>query len=894
MDNKQILEEIDIIVRAKVDSAKEEIKSVVKTTDKMISNIQSSMSKLNNMDVSSIGKSVGNSLNKTKESITEVKNQINDLNKVVKNKIDFNFNSNDVDEIRKELAILGEERDNLARKFSTQNDLFTSEDSDSLDKIVWKIKKLEDQLSEMSYNPIEINTNADEIEPKISTAIDSLKNVTSEVYTLEEKLKDFDCMKISEQISTIKEQVFSAYPQIKNMVDEFNQRINESDSLLGMLVSSIKNIGNFASSSVNKITTSFNKMKENVSGSFTNIFTSVKAKIGPLDSILTNVGKTAKNSFIQANIKIKEFASKLSSVKNKISNLISGINGIGKEFNKHKKTGDTFSNSLEKGLKKGIKSIKSFALSLLSIRTAFTALSKASQAYLSFDTELSNELQNCWNVLGSLLAPILEYLIGLFNKLVSAVAQFVKVLTGIDLVARANAKSLDKQTKSASKASKALSSIDDIEVLNSGSGSQKITKIKVDKIDTTPIEEFYLKVKDIFDQIFDPFKTAWEEVGKTVFDDISTAVQNVSDLGTTVFTSMLDVWSNGTGLDIVKNYISIFDSLVQIIGNVAKAFKIAWDNAGSGKGIIQSISDIIKTIQQFTLDVADSILKWTISPEFQEALNKVFEVIKDIFEIINEIAQWILKMYETYIKPVIDEKLLPAISSIITALGDIWKVIKPTVDNIIKTVETRLEPIIQGLASQIGGIIDIIKGIADFVSGVFSGDWKKAWEGIKLIFKGFLDSLVSALKTPVNLMLACVETFINAVIGGFNKLKKSINKMSFDVPDWVPGIGGKKWGFNLKLSDEISLPRLKDGGVAYEETKVVVGEYANARTNPEIISPVSLMEDTINRSLNNREEVGTRIDTLRIDVAGETFYQGAVDYINEENTRKGVNIIKEV
>ena len=51
------------------------------------------------------------------------------------------------------------------------------------------------------------------------------------------------------------------------------------------------------------------------------------------------------------------------------------------------------------------------------------------------------------------------------------------------------------------------------------------------------------------------------------------------------------------------------------------------------------------------------------------------------------------------------------------------------------------------------------------------------------------------------------------MIKAVNFIIKAINKISFDVPDWVPVIGGKKFGFNLKEVSEVKIPRLAQGGV---------------------------------------------------------------------------------
>lgn len=96
------------------------------------------------------------------------------------------------------------------------------------------------------------------------------------------------------------------------------------------------------------------------------------------------------------------------------------------------------------------------------------------------------------------------------------------------------------------------------------------------------------------------------------------------------------------------------------------------------------------------------------------------------------------------------------------------------------------------------------------------------------------------------------------------------------------------------MSSPINIPRLATGDVAYEETQVIVGEYPSANTNPEIISPVSMMKDSFRDVLNEQDGGGTRVDRLCINVAGENFYDDTIDYINEKSTRKGVSVIKEV
>lgn len=129
--------------------------------------------------------------------------------------------------------------------------------------------------------------------------------------------------------------------------------------------------------------------------------------------------------------------------------------------------------------------------------------------------------------------------------------------------------------------------------------------------------------------------------------------------------------------------------------------------------------------------------------------------------------------------------------------------------------------VINGFLANIKNVWNSIKkvfqGIVDFISGVFSGDWSKAWEGIKNIFSGIWDGLVAIVKTPINGIIG----LINGLIDGINWIIGKINTISFDIPDWVPFVGGEKFGFNLPTIGNI--PYLAKGGVL-SRGSAVVGE----------------------------------------------------------------------
>lgn len=455
-------------------------------------------------------------------------------------------------------------------------------------------------------------------------------------------------------------------------------------------------------------------------------------RLRKLQSQGQNTGKETSSAFDKIKAKIKSAGTHLAGLGGKFKNALSGSKNLGKTFT------STFNN--------GIKSIKRFAMGLLSVRTAVSMVSKAMQSYLSYDTQLSNSIQNCWNVLGSLLAPILEFVISLFSKAVSYVNAFVEALTGINLVARANKKALDSQAKSTKKLSDTQSSLDEFHTVSTDNGSGNDNKpITVEPVDMDKLDflfDWIDKAKKLLATLFDPIKEAWDNKGKAFIDSLKNAFEGIKSLGIAVFSSIFEVWTNGTGQKIVENILEMWTNVFNIVGALSQALANAWNNAGNGTAIIQAIADIFIGIQDIVKSIANSLLNWVMSDNFQSALNVVLGILADLFGYAQEIMAWVVTMYETYLAPVVD-KVLDCISRIIIAIGSVWEFLKPIIDTIIDVIMNVLEPVIDGLCGIIGGIIDALSGVMDFITGVFTGDWSKAWEGLKTFLGGIIDAVAS-------------------------------------------------------------------------------------------------------------------------------------------------------
>lgn len=130
-----------------------------------------------------------------------------------------------------------------------------------------------------------------------------------------------------------------------------------------------------------------------------------------------------------------------------------------------------------------------------------------------------------------------------------------------------------------------------------------------------------------------------------------------------------------------------------------------------------------------------------------------------------------------------------------------------------------LGDIMNAFAKNLSNIWESIKrifsGIIDFIGGIFTGDWTRAWEGIKNVFGGIWDGMVGLAKGPINLIIGA----LNGLISGINFVIRGLNKIHFDIPDWVPGLGGKSFGINIGEIGKI--PYLAKGGILYDGTALV-------------------------------------------------------------------------
>ena len=186
-----------------------------------------------------------------------------------------------------------------------------------------------------------------------------------------------------------------------------------------------------------------------------------------------------------------------------------------KSFNKAKKETNGLNSSIEKGIKK----LGRMALAVFGIRGAYSLVRRAVSACLEGNEELNKKMTAIWNTLGTIMEPVVVAMFNAIYKILAYINYFVKAITGIDFVAKANAKAIEKQakatdklTKSTKEANKALASFDEMNVLQDPSASQAAGVDQAATLDLPELTEEEMATLDGIVEIFNGVRDAIEEV----------------------------------------------------------------------------------------------------------------------------------------------------------------------------------------------------------------------------------------------------------------------------------------------------------------------------------------------------------------------------------------------
>lgn len=320
-------------------------------------------------------------------------------------------------------------------------------------------------------------------------------------------------------------------------------------------------------------------------------------------------------------------------------------------------------------------------------------------------------------------------------------------------------------------------------------------------------------IKAMAEAVFGRLEAFWEAWGGTIrsiFDGLWAALGESFQNATDAIIGILDLfaaifagdWEGAW--DAAKDIASAaWDEIVLVFTTakdaIAKAFDVLYEKIGPFAAVIAGVTAAVAAYKIVTVAtaaaqaiMAGAASGMTVAQLAQAASTKAVTA-----------AQWLLNAAMSA-NPV--GVVIALIAGLVAAFVLLWKKNEGFRNFFIGM----FGEIVNTVRSVFENVKQIFNGIVDFISGVFTGNWEKAWQGLKDIFLGIVNSLVELVKAPMNAII----NVINGVIGGLNGIK---------IPEWVPGLGGK--GINIPL-----IPRLAKGSDFSPDT-FIAGE-----KGPELIT----------------------------------------------------------
>lgn len=406
--------------------------------------------------------------------------------------------------------------------------------------------------------------------------------------------------------------------------------------------------------------------------------------------------------------------------------------------------------------------------------------------------------------------PLLTAMANAIGKVVNLIAQFTTALFGSAKTAQTQATAINNQVsgmqnlgdattnagKAAKKAAKdakgALAGFDEINSLSKGSagstGDSEGTAglvggvaSAVPSFDTGGFASATVEVSEKVKKMADTIKKAFEDISNTLKKNKNQIVSSLAGIGAGIGTYLI-----GTHWD-------------KIMKIVPKAMKVAKKALKSINGPILVASVLVALFTKAVIELRkenqefrDNIIKaWN---GIKDTLKNIWEsILKPIFK---AFAEMLLDIYNEGIKPLWD-KWKEFVKQIVMLMTDLWNGMKPVFDWIVKTFGPVIVEIFNGVFNQIknivkliidivgsligafsgiiSGIRQIFNGLIDYIAGVFTGNWSRAWEGIKSIFNGVktaISSVWDGIKGIFGSILSYVgNTFANSWNTAWNAVK---------------------------------------------------------------------------------------------------------------------------
>lgn len=356
------------------------------------------------------------------------------------------------------------------------------------------------------------------------------------------------------------------------------------------------------------------------------------------------------------------------------------------------------------------------------------------------------------------------------------------------------------------------------------------------------LSTFFEKGFDVIGQSVDRVRPQMEDAISNLlsgFTDFGGAVGTIFSEGFSLATESLVKWIDNDGATIGEFFDNIQLQMADVMNFVGGVFSdignflLGWWDGEGGSEIFQNVCDMFLNIGTTLMNVYNDWIMpaWNfIVGVFQSAwtdcLKPIFEQLWTVF---GKVCDYIATIWNNWLSPLVN--------FISDTLG-------PVFNTVLRNIQSIFETVFRVIGDVVGGILKSFGGLIDFITGVFSGNWEKAWNGIKDFFGGIWDGIWGIIKGFVNLII----DGINLLLTGIYTVVAAIVNTIGGIADAIGSIFGQEWGWSMP-NETVLIPHLATGGLVKAPTLAVVGDNAGANSgNPEVIAPLSKLQGMINTS----------------------------------------------
>lgn len=643
--------------------------------------------------------------------------------------------------------------------------------------------------------------------------------------------------------------------------------------------------------------------------------------------------KTA-NSIDKLNEKLNKTGDKISDAKTQAVELSRQIDGRSKGAGLRNAT-EAAADSM-KVFGQRVKSVVRSALVFTVITQALTKVRDWAKNVVMVNSDARESIAQLKGALLTLAQPLVSVIVPAFTLLVKVITavvlqitRLVALISGKSIKATANsAKALNKETsalkgtgRAAKKAASQLAAFDEINQISTDTADNAGGGASADEItpDFSYMDEISDKLKKIADAVMlIAAGLALWKLGRSLPGTLGQILTKLGGILIAVggliilWESLSDAWNNGVNW---KNLLGSLAGAAALAGGLALAF----GKVGAGIGLVVSGAALLVTafhdmmeggmnLENTLMSVAGlmigglgiAVLTGSWIPLLIAAIASLLVAVVNAYGDTEQFVDGIKAMLDGFVDFFagifagdIDraiggiEKIFKGLQNVLFSIVDALKnMFLSFLDWLDEKTGGKLHGIIEFIKSSVTGAFTFIKdfignaikatkkiftGIVKFLSGAFTSDWDKAWEGIKDIF----DGISTAIK-------GTWASAINAIIRALNWLIDKANKISFTVPGWVPGLGGKHIGVNIPKINELQIPKLAQGAVIppNREFMAVLGDQKHG-TNIE--APLDTIKQAVAEVLGQGSD---RPITIIVQMDGKEMFR---QMVRENNSQVRMN-----